>query len=54
MCLVLSLKNLSLKQKDLVFNNDIRPLLSLEQVKQYQLDEAYKIVFFKIFAKIKG
>ncbi|MCC2666595.1 MAG: hypothetical protein K0S63_511 [Gammaproteobacteria bacterium] len=47
-------KNLSLKQNNPVFNNDIRPLLSLEQIKKYQSDEAYRILFQDFLPRLKG
>ena len=47
-------RNLSLKQTNIVFNNDIKPLLSLDQVKQYQIEEAYEIVFRDFLTRLKG
>ncbi|MCW5590393.1 MAG: nucleotidyl transferase AbiEii/AbiGii toxin family protein [Legionellales bacterium] len=47
-------KNLFLKQNNPVFNNDIKPLLSSEQVKQYQIEEAYKLIFRDFLSKLSG
>lgn len=47
-------KNLSLKQKSAIFNKDIRPLLAAEQVKQYQPESAYEILFCEFFPKLAG
>lgn len=47
-------QNIISKKKDLVFNNDIQPLLSTEQVKQYELNAAYGIVLNQFIVKMKG
>jgi len=47
-------KNLLMKKKDIVFNNNIAPLLSVEQSKQYQLEQAYDVVFKYFLAKLNG
>lgn len=47
-------KNIFSKKKDLVFNRDIQPLLSTDQVKQYQLNNAYDIVLNQFIVKLKG
>ncbi len=47
-------KNLSLKQKSPVFNSDIRPLLSANHAKLYQIKEAYEILFRDFLPKLAG
>lgn len=47
-------KNLSLKKKSPVFNSDIRPLLSAHQTKQYQVQEAYEILFRDFLPRLSG
>ncbi len=47
-------KNLSLKKDNPAFNADINPLLSQDQVKQYQIEEAYKILFLDVLPKLSG
>jgi predicted nucleotidyltransferase component of viral defense system len=47
-------KNLTLKQKSSIFNSDIRPLLAVEQAKQYQSDDGYKILFRDFLPKLNG
>lgn len=46
--------NLFIKKMDIVFNQDIHPLLSMEQAKQYQFDEAYDIVMQQFIVKLLG
>ena len=43
-----------MKKKNLVFNNDIRPLLPPEQIKEYKIEEAYEIVFRDFLQKLTG
>ncbi len=47
-------KNLFAKKKDIVFNQDIQPLLSAGQVKQYSLEQAYNTVFNELLIKLQG
>lgn len=47
-------KNLSLKRKSPVFNGDIKPLLSATMAEQYQIEEAYEILFREFFHKLSG
>jgi predicted nucleotidyltransferase component of viral defense system len=47
-------RNLTLKQKSKIFDNDIQALLSFEQKKQYDLSEAYEIVFNEFLSKLAG
>lgn len=46
--------NLFLKKDSPVFNNDIRPLLSLDFVRQYKIDEAYEIIFKNFSPRLTG
>jgi hypothetical protein len=46
-------KNLFYKKNDIVFNNDILPLLTLEQAQQYKIDQAYSILE-RFLVKLKG
>lgn len=47
-------ENLFSKQTDKVFNNDILPLLSNEQVENYKINEAHEIVRKEIISKLAG
>ncbi len=47
-------KNLFAKKKDIVFNQDIQPLLSVDQAEQYQLEQAYNMVFNELLIKLQG
>lgn len=47
-------KNLTLKLRSPVFNNDIRPLLSIVQANNYNIDDAYQLLFAKFLPKLKG
>ena len=47
-------KNLLNKKKDMVFNGDIQPLLSVDQVKQYQSEQAYDIALKQFLVKLRG
>ena len=47
-------KNLALKQQSLVFNEDIKPLLSAEQVNTYVVQDAYQLLFEKFLPKLQG
>ncbi len=47
-------KNLSLKRNNPVFNNDILPLLTPDQVKEYKIYEAYDILFRDFLPKLIG
>lgn len=47
-------KNLSLKRDNPAFNADINPLLPQEQAKQYQIEEAYNILFRDFLPKLSG
>lgn len=47
-------KNLYLKKNNPVFNQDIQPLLSNEQVLSYKIDDAYNILFSEFLPKLTG
>ena len=47
-------KNLSLKRNSPVFNNDIKPLLTREQLSQYEINDAYELLFREFFPKLSG
>jgi predicted nucleotidyltransferase component of viral defense system len=47
-------KNLLRKKKDIVFNRDIHFLLSMEQERQYKLEQAYKVVLDNFIVKLQG
>jgi len=47
-------KNLFLKRNNPVFNQDIQPLLALEQVTDYKIDEAYTLLFTDFLPKLIG
>ena len=46
------LENLAIKKESKAFNEDIKPLLSPDIVKQYKVDEAYDLLFDHIIPKI--
>lgn len=47
-------KNMYSKRKDLVFNNDIMPLLAVDYVKEYDMEHAYEIALKQFLLKLKG
>lgn len=47
-------KNLFLKKQSAVFNNDVRPLLSVDQIKPYVIEEAYDMLFRHFLSQLKG
>ncbi len=47
-------KNLYEKQKDIGFNDDITPLLSLPQNQTYQAQEAYGVIYEKFLPRLAG
>ncbi len=46
-------KNLFNKKQDVIFNNDILPLLTLDQAEKYQINEAFKILD-SLVIKLRG
>ncbi len=42
------------KKNDPVFNLDIHPLLSVDQINQYQIEEAYDVALNQFIARLKG
>lgn len=47
-------KNLFSKQTDKIFNNDILPLLSEEQIENYRINEAHAVIQKELISKLPG
>lgn len=47
-------ENLCLKRRSPVFNSDIGPLLTTDQLRKYQMEEAYELLFRDFLPKLNG